>query len=164
MTPWTVAHQAPLSMDFSRQEYWSGLPFSSPGDLPDPGIKPRSPALQADSLLSEPPFFYYIPQYFFFLVDLCVLCKTLLSILFFCKYPLSIFHPSFIVSLVEQKSLTFMIKTLVSHTRYKKKWPKRKDDQFSCKQMPLQPKTILSCRQEYKYIQETGEKTQIVLT
>ena len=52
-TPRTVAYQAPLSMGFSRQEYWSGLPFSSPGDLPDPGIKPRSPALQADSLLTE---------------------------------------------------------------------------------------------------------------
>ena len=44
---WTVAFQAPLSMGFSRQEYWSGLPFPSPGDLPDPGIKPGSPALQA---------------------------------------------------------------------------------------------------------------------
>ena len=54
-TPWTVAHQAPPSMEFTRQEYWSGLPFPSPGDLPDPGIKPRSPALQADALLSEPP-------------------------------------------------------------------------------------------------------------
>ena len=53
--PWTVAHQAPLSMEFSRQEYWSGLPFPSPGDLPDPGIEPGSLALQADSLLSEPP-------------------------------------------------------------------------------------------------------------
>ena len=52
---WTVAHQAPLSMRFSRQEYWSGLPFPPPGDLPDPGIEPRSPALQADSLTSEPP-------------------------------------------------------------------------------------------------------------
>ena len=52
---WIVAHQAPLSMGFSRQEYWSGLPFPSPGDLPNPGIKPRSPTLQADSLLSEPP-------------------------------------------------------------------------------------------------------------
>ena len=49
-----VAHQAPLSMEFSRQEYWSGLPFPTPGDLPDPGIEPGSPALQADSLLSEP--------------------------------------------------------------------------------------------------------------
>ena len=49
-TPWTVACQAPLSLGFSRQEYWSGLPFPSPGDLPDPGIKLRSPALQVDSL------------------------------------------------------------------------------------------------------------------
>ena len=48
--PWTVACQAPLSMGFSRQEYWIGLPFPSPGELPDPGIKPRSPALQADAL------------------------------------------------------------------------------------------------------------------
>ena len=50
-----IAHQAPVSMEFSRQEYWSGLSFSSPGDLPDPGIEPRSPTLQADSLHSEPP-------------------------------------------------------------------------------------------------------------
>ena len=49
-TPWTVAHQAPLSMEFSQQEYWSGLPFPSAGGLPDPGIKPGSLALQADSL------------------------------------------------------------------------------------------------------------------
>ena len=48
VTPWSVAHQAPLSMEFPRQEYWSGLPFSFPGDLPDPGIKPAYPALQAD--------------------------------------------------------------------------------------------------------------------
>ena len=53
--PWTVAHQAPLSVGFFRQEYWSGLPFPSPGDLPDPGIKPRSPALQAGTLTCEPP-------------------------------------------------------------------------------------------------------------
>ena len=53
--PWTVAHQAPLSMGFSRQEYWSGLPFPSPGDLPNPGVQPGSPALWADSLPSEPP-------------------------------------------------------------------------------------------------------------
>ena len=52
-TPWTVAHEDPLSMEFSRQEYWSGLPFPSPGDLQSPGIKPGSPALQADSLLTE---------------------------------------------------------------------------------------------------------------
>ena len=55
VTPWTAAYQAPLSMGFSRQEYWSGLPFPSPGDLPDPGIEPGSPALQADALTSEPP-------------------------------------------------------------------------------------------------------------
>ena len=54
-TPWTVAYQASLSMGFSRQEYWSGLPFPSPGDLPNPGIKPGSPALGADALTSEPP-------------------------------------------------------------------------------------------------------------
>ena len=61
-TPWTVAHQAPLSMGFSRQEYWSGLPFPSSGDLPYPGIEPRSPALQADTLTSEPPgkYTYYL--------------------------------------------------------------------------------------------------------
>ena len=54
-TPWTVAYQAPLSMGFSRQECWSGLPFPSPGDLPNPGIEPGSPTLQADALPSEPP-------------------------------------------------------------------------------------------------------------
>ena len=54
-TSWTVAHQAPPSMGFSRQEYWSGLPLPSPGDLPDPGIEPWSPAFQADALTSEPP-------------------------------------------------------------------------------------------------------------
>ena len=53
-TPWTVAYQAPPSMGFSRQEYWSGLPFPFPGDLPDPGIEHRSPAFQADALTSEP--------------------------------------------------------------------------------------------------------------
>ena len=54
VTPWTIAYQSPRSMEFSRQEYWSGLPFSSPGDLPDPGIEPGSPTLQADALPSEP--------------------------------------------------------------------------------------------------------------
>ena len=55
MTPWTVANQASQSMGFSRQEDWSGLSFPSPGDLPDPGIDPGSPALEADALTSEPP-------------------------------------------------------------------------------------------------------------
>ena len=50
-----LAHQAPLPMKLSRLEYWSGYPFPSPGDLPNPGIEPRSPALQADALTSEPP-------------------------------------------------------------------------------------------------------------
>ena len=54
-TPWTVAYQAPPSMGFSRQECWSGLPFHSPGDLPNPGIEPRSPSLQAEALPPEPP-------------------------------------------------------------------------------------------------------------
>ena len=54
-TPWTIAHQFPLSMGFSRQEYWSELPFPSLGDLPDPGTEPRSPALHTDALPSEPP-------------------------------------------------------------------------------------------------------------
>ena len=53
--PWTVAHQAPLSMEFSRQGYWNGLPFPSPGNLSNPGIKPRSPVLQTDFLPSELP-------------------------------------------------------------------------------------------------------------
>ena len=55
VTPWTVDYQAPPSMGFSRQKYWGKLPFPSPGDLPNPGIKPGSPALQADAVLSEPP-------------------------------------------------------------------------------------------------------------
>ena len=54
-TPWTVAYHVPPSMGFSRQEYWSGLPFPSPGYLLYPGIEPRSPTLQADALPSEPP-------------------------------------------------------------------------------------------------------------
>ena len=55
MTPWALAYQAPLSMEFSRPEYWSGLPFPPPGDFPTLGIEPGSPAVQADSLQSEPP-------------------------------------------------------------------------------------------------------------
>ena len=55
MTPWTVASEVPLPMGFSRQEYWNGLPFPSPGNLLDPGIEPGSPALQVDSLLAELP-------------------------------------------------------------------------------------------------------------
>ena len=54
-TPWNVDRQAPLSMGFSRQQYWSGWPFPSPGDFPNPGIEPESPTLQVDTLSSEPP-------------------------------------------------------------------------------------------------------------
>ena len=54
-TPWTIAHQAPLSMGFSRQEYWSNLPFPSPGDLLDPGIEPTFPALERGFFTTEPP-------------------------------------------------------------------------------------------------------------
>ena len=54
-TPWTAAYQAPPPMGLSRREYWSGLPFPSPGDLPDSGIEPGSPAMEADALTSEPP-------------------------------------------------------------------------------------------------------------
>ena len=54
-TPWTVAHHAPLSMGFSRQEHWNGLPFPSPGDLPDPGMEPRSPVLIGRFFITEPP-------------------------------------------------------------------------------------------------------------
>ena len=68
-TPWTVAYEALLSMGFSRQDYWSGLLFLSPGDLPDPGIEPRSPALQADALTSEPPGKNVDSKNVFFLMD-----------------------------------------------------------------------------------------------
>ena len=55
VTPWTVTHKAPLSKEFYRQEYLSGLPFPFPGDFPNPGIEPGSPTMQADALQSEPP-------------------------------------------------------------------------------------------------------------
>ena len=74
VTPWTVAHQHPLSVEFSRQEYWSGLPSPPPGDLPDPGVKPGSPALQADSLSPEPPVHFPILgslRFKLFLISLC---------------------------------------------------------------------------------------------
>ena len=79
MTPWAVAYQAPPSMGFSRQEYWSGVPFPSPGDLPDPGIEPRSPTFQADALTSEPPgkhnsfYFYKVSS------DVLILVLSILS-------------------------------------------------------------------------------------
>ena len=93
VTSWTIAHQAPLSMGFSRREYWSGLPFPSPGDLPDPGIKPASlasPAL-ACSLLSEPPGkpsthvfllnFFFVGTLKFYSLGKFQWCNILLSII-----------------------------------------------------------------------------------
>ena len=79
VTPGTVAYQAPPSMGFSMQEYWTGLPFPSPGYLPNPGIEPRSPTLQADALPSEPPF---IAKYKLFSVASNALHNLLLTYLF----------------------------------------------------------------------------------
>ena len=82
--PMTVACQSPLSMEFSRQEYWSGLPCPPPGDLPNPGIEPRSPALQADSLLSElpgKPIFIYMWTYIYMCVCVCVCVCVCINIL-----------------------------------------------------------------------------------
>ena len=102
--PWTIARQAPPSMGFSRQEYWNGLPFPSPGDLSDPGIEPRSPALQADALTSEPQgshtYIYtrthmYFSIYFIVHISICLymhLCKVckiyirIYIICIICKY------------------------------------------------------------------------------
>ena len=71
MTPWTAVHWAPLSMGFPRQEYWSGLPFPSPGGLPDPGMETASSALQADSLPSEPPGKTFVNAHHDNLVNIC---------------------------------------------------------------------------------------------
>ena len=78
--PWTVAYQAHPSMGFSRQEYWSGLPFPSPEDLPDSGIKPGSPALQADALTSKPPGLLLGPCYsVLYCAHLCTKCSLGIS-------------------------------------------------------------------------------------
>ena len=92
VTPWTTAHQAPQSMGFSRQEYWSGLPFPSPGDLPDPGTEPGSPALEADALTSDhqgsPPFLWW----WTFRLSPCLICCEVLQWILWCMY---IFEPCF---------------------------------------------------------------------
>ena len=89
MTPWAVAHQAPLSIGFPRQEYWSGLPFPFPGNLLNPGIESRSPALQVDSLLTEPPgkpsIYASQSTLDFFSHNTYVVCKYILI----CKIPCS---------------------------------------------------------------------------
>ena len=86
VTPWTVTCQAPLSMGFSRQEYRSGLPFSFPGDLHNPGIEPRSPELQADSLLSEPST-QCLSLLFFITLHSVVLYISFLLCLLFILFP-----------------------------------------------------------------------------
>ena len=78
VTPWTAAYQAPPSMGFSRQEYWSGLPFPSPGDLPNPGIEPGSPEFQADTLTSEPQGKLFNPFLPLFFLMFCLPIDTLL--------------------------------------------------------------------------------------
>ena len=90
VTPWTVAYQAPPSMGFSRQDCWSGLPFPSPGDLPDPGIEPGSPTLQADALLSEPVFINWFLHFLHFVWSSLL---SLFWILFqvVCLFPLHLF-------------------------------------------------------------------------
>ena len=85
VTPWTVVYQASPSTGFSRQEYWSGLPFPSPGDLPDPGIEPGSPALEADALTSEPPgkpqeFDIWLSVYLCNKVVFCLVTKSYLTL------------------------------------------------------------------------------------
>ena len=82
-TSWIVACQAPLSMGFSRQEYWSGFPFPSPGDLPDPAIKPGSLALQTDTLPSEPPWGFNHNQ------DLTKFCFQLFELIYPLFYELA---------------------------------------------------------------------------
>ena len=76
VTPWTVVYPVSPSMGFSRQEYWSGLPFPSPGDLPDPGIEPEFPALSADALPSEPPGKYTKTCMWIFIAALFIIAKT----------------------------------------------------------------------------------------
>ena len=81
--PWSVVYQASPSMGFSRQVYWSGLPFPSQGDLPNPGIEPRSPALQADALPSEPPGKpkdRFIPWYFIIFIAMVNRIVSLISL------------------------------------------------------------------------------------
>ena len=92
-TPWTVAYEAPQSIEFSRQEYWSGLPFPSPGDFPNPGIEPRSPTLQTDALPSEPPSLlhslYIWIIVFYYMCLLQIFSPSLCFIFSFSRYCLS---------------------------------------------------------------------------
>ena len=85
MTPWTIAHQASLSMEYSRPEYWNGVPFPSPEDLPDPGMKSDPPALQSDSLMSEPPgsqLYTYIADIYIYVIYVYIYIYIHISPLF----------------------------------------------------------------------------------
>ena len=119
--PWTVTHQASLSMGFSRQQYWSGLPFPVPGDRLHPGIEPRSPALQVDALPSEPPG----KPHFFFLIHSIVVFNLLVSYPYlllshtcFLYYLSSTFHYNIPELLIVCETLFHFLKlrTLTSHS------------------------------------------------
>ena len=119
-TLWTVAYQAPLSMGFSRQEHWSWLPFPSPGDLPDPGIKHRSSALWADALPSEPPG--SLMHVYWKESEVTQSCLTLCNPMD-CSLPGSVFHGIFQVRILECIAISFSTgssqprdRTWVSHT------------------------------------------------
>ena len=103
-TPWTVAYQAPPSMGFSRQEYWSGLPFPSPGDLPDPGIEPGSSALEADALPSEPPG--SLMHVYWKESDVAQSCPTLCDPMD-CRLPGSSIHGIFQARILECVAISF---------------------------------------------------------
>ena len=111
MTPWTVAIQAPLSTEFSRPEYWSGLPFPSPGDLPDPGIKTGPPALQADSLPTEPLGKPYSLYYIIYPCSLFILYIIVVPLNFFYPYlaPSPLFTTSKFSIISESVSVLFYI-------------------------------------------------------
>ena len=117
--PWTVACQAPLSTDFSRQEQWSGLPFLPPEDLPDPGIELRSSARQADSLPSEPPRKPPLTPYMCVLV--AQLCPTLCDPIGFCP-PGSSIHVIFQARVPEWVAISFSTST--PYTKINSKWIK----------------------------------------
>ena len=114
--PWTVAYQAPQSVEFSRQEYWSGLPFPSPGDLPNPGIEPKSPALQADTLPSEPPgkpaWNSYLPWFKNCFLSEAVsspLWLSFCSVCSLCAFLFSLFSPITLIDLVVGPLLDYFI-------------------------------------------------------
>ena len=121
VTPWTVAYQAPLSIGFSRQEYWSGLPFPSPGDLPNPGIEPRSTALQAEcfTVRATGEYFHYmnmsqkeypVVRGTFSIYFLCVFVKIILVYFLIVMDPIPLTYSS--VFIVYYCSCILSLKTM----------------------------------------------------